>query len=156
MTLVNYFPDFLLLLRDVQGQSQTVAQRQADAKTAQVQIGNALDTLRYVPLPVFIVVCLACLTLVEAGFLPQWDGHMDLDLMTKTKRFTLVSGGRRGMHSEPQTDFSTCCGACGLKAHAVNHQTPILAPACNIYFACPPLSFFVLSLIRNLRQSSVL
>ena len=48
MTLVNYFPDFLLLLRDVQGQSQTVAQRQADAKMAQVQIGNALDTLRYV------------------------------------------------------------------------------------------------------------
>jgi hypothetical protein len=46
MTLVNYFPDFLLLLRDVQGQSQTVAQRQADAKSAQIRIGQALDTLR--------------------------------------------------------------------------------------------------------------
>ncbi len=50
MTLVNYFPDFLLLLRDVQGQSQSVAQRQADAKSAQVAIGKALDTLRYEPL----------------------------------------------------------------------------------------------------------
>ncbi len=48
MTLVNYFPDFLLLLRDVQGQSETVAQRQADARTAQDQIGKALDSLRYV------------------------------------------------------------------------------------------------------------
>jgi hypothetical protein len=46
MTLVNYFPDFLLLLRDVQGQSQTVAQREADAKLAQIRIGRALDTLR--------------------------------------------------------------------------------------------------------------
>jgi hypothetical protein len=48
MTLVNYFPDFLLLLRDVEGQSETVEERQADVQTAQVQIGKALDALRCV------------------------------------------------------------------------------------------------------------
>lgn len=48
------------------------------------------------------------------------------------------------MHSEPQTDFSTCCGACGLKAHAVNRQTPILAPACNTHTLLALLVLFCL------------
>jgi hypothetical protein len=62
MTLVNYFPDFLLLLRDVQGQSQSVAQREADAKTAQIQIGKALDTLRYALVPSLAPIAADCLT----------------------------------------------------------------------------------------------
>jgi hypothetical protein len=48
MTLINYFPDFLLLLRDALASSQTVAQRAADAKTLQIDIGRLLDTVRYV------------------------------------------------------------------------------------------------------------
>ena len=48
ITLVNYFPDFLLLTRDVVEPSTTVAQRQADAKTLQQQIAVILDSLRCV------------------------------------------------------------------------------------------------------------
>ena len=51
ITLVNYFPDFLLLSRDVLEPSTTVAQRQADAKTLQQQIAVILDSLRCVWLP---------------------------------------------------------------------------------------------------------
>ena len=51
MTLVNYFPDFLLLSRDVLEPGATVAQRQADARTLQQQISVVLDSLRWVWAP---------------------------------------------------------------------------------------------------------
>jgi hypothetical protein len=137
MTLINYFPDFLLLLRDVQGQSQSVAQREADAKTLQLQIGRALDSLRYVRSS-----CSACvllllpaaqsyLTLMKVGFSDRWGGLTASTSVIATRHSTLAFGELRETHSEPQTDFSTCCGACGLKARAVNRPTQILALACN-------------------------
>jgi hypothetical protein len=134
MTLVNYFPDFLLLLRDVQGQSETVAQRQADARTAQDQIGKALDSLRYATCCFkahLLPLADDCLTLMQVGFLLRWAGCMVSALVTKTRRFTQAFGELPETHSEPQIDFSTCYGACGLKAPVANPQTRIRAPACK-------------------------
>jgi hypothetical protein len=151
MTLVNYFPDFLLLLRDVRGQSQTVAQREADAKSSQIRIGQALDTLRcddkfccsccYYFLPPSLPIHSSHTN--QVGCLLQWVGFTDSALMTRIKRFILAFGGRLEMHSEPRTGFTTCCGACGPRVRAVNLQIRILAPACNCSRLLSTLDAFV-------------
>jgi hypothetical protein len=91
---------------------------------------------------------------MQVGFLLRWAGCMVSALVTKTRRFTQAFGELPETHSEPQIDFSTCYGACGLKAPVANPQTRIRAPACkaaNLTLpSCSP------HLIHTLQQSQVL
>jgi hypothetical protein len=52
-------------------------------------------------------------------------------LVTTARPFTQAFGELLETHSEPQIDFSTCYGACGLKVPVANPQTRIRAPACK-------------------------
>lgn len=68
---------------------------------------------------------------MQVGFSLRWAGCMVSALVTTARRFTQAFGELLETHSEPQIDFSTCYGACGLKALVANPQTRIRAPACK-------------------------